>query len=201
MGNRTFTVILATAVVAIATTWSLIPGAAAQEKLPSKSDPSCLKCHEYDKASNLFAGKFVDVSTKAGTLSIRIDKDMEVLFFDDSTTLKNAENFRAIPKEESVRIVYYRKDGKVFAKVVEVKKGLEVPKEKLISTEDVAALVAKAPEKGKYVLLDSRPADMFNQGHIPTSASMPFFAFDKLQESLLPKDKDVLQIYYCAGFS
>jgi hypothetical protein len=30
---------------------------------------------------------------------------------------------------------------------------------------------------------------------------MPFFAFDKLQETLLPKDKDILQIYYCSGFS
>jgi rhodanese-related sulfurtransferase len=67
--------------------------------------------------------------------------------------------------------------------------------------EEVAALVAKGPEKGKYVLLDSRPPEMYNQGHIPTALAMPFFAFDKLQETLLPKDKDILQIYYCSGFS
>ena len=39
---------------------------------------------------------------------------------------------------------------------------------------------------------------MFNEGHIPTAESM---TLDKLQEQALPKDKDILQIYYCAGFS
>jgi len=176
--------------------------AASPEQLPSKSDQSCLKCHEdYAKKPNLLAGKIVDVAQKSKSLQLQIDSDMEVIHFDDDTVLKNAPSFKEIPKKESVRVNYYKKDGKNFAIVVEVKKGLAVAPEQLATAEEVAELVAKGPEKGKYVLLDSRPPDMYNEGHIPTALSMPFFAFDKLQEKLLPKDKEILQIYYCAGFS
>jgi hypothetical protein len=176
--------------------------AASEEQLPSKSDQSCLKCHEeYAKKPNLLAGKLVDVASKSKSLQLQIDKDMEVIYFDDATVLKNAPSYKEIPKQESLRVTYYKKDGKTLAKEIEVKKGLAVPPEQLASVEEVAALVAKGPEKGKYVLLDSRPPEMYNQGHIPTALAMPFFAFDKLQETLLPKDKDILQIYYCSGFS
>ena len=79
--------------------------------------------------------------------------------------------------------------------------GTSVPKDQLLGVDEVAKLVAKGPEAGKYVLLDSRPDNFYNEGHIPTAVSMPFFAFDKLAETLLPKDKEILQIYYCSGFS
>lgn len=201
MLRKVLTSIPTVVAVVTATVCLLAMSAGAKDKLPSKSDQSCLKCHEYDKDSNLLAGKFVDVSVKAKSIQLQIDKDMEIIFFDDSTVLKNAPSLKEIPKQESVRVVYSKKDGKLFADQVEVKKGLEVPKDELISAEQLAELVAKGPDKGKYVLLDSRPEDMFNQGHIPSALSMPFFAFDKLQEKLLPKDKEVMQIYYCAGFS
>jgi hypothetical protein len=29
---------------------------------------------------------------------------------------------------------------------------------------------------------------------------MPLWDFDELKDKLLPKEKDVLQIYYCSGF-
>lgn len=196
-----FTTILAVTAIAIMTGLSPISTAVAQDNLPSQSDPSCLKCHKYDKMPNILAGKFKDCSDKAKTLSLQIGKHAEVIFFDDATVLKNAPTFKKIPKGESVRIVYAKKNGKTYAKLVEVKKGIDVPKEQLASAEDVASLVAQGPEKGKYVLLDSRPGDMYEQGHIPTAVSMPFFAFDKLKDKVLPEDKEVLQIYYCAGFS
>ena len=201
MLRRVLTLMIGFAAMAIATGAVAVVSAEAKDKLPSKSDQSCLKCHEYDKASNILAGKFVDVANKSKSMQVQIDQDMEVIFFDDSTVLKNAPSLKEIPKQESVRIVYSKKDGKIFAEQVEVKKGLEVSKDQLITVEQVAELVTKGPEKGKYVLLDSRPEDMYNQGHIPSALPMPFFAFDKLQEKLLPKDKDVMQIYYCAGFS
>ncbi len=189
--------------VILAVTAACIPpgAAAADDKLPSKSDASCLKCHKYDQEPNLFAGKLVDVSSKAKAIQLKINKDMEVIYYDDATVVKNAESLKKIPKKESIRITYYKKGGKAFAKLVEVKKGIEVPKDQLMSAEDVAKLVAMGPEKGKYVLLDSRPGAMYNQGHVPTAVSLPFPAFDKLAEKVLPKDKEITQIYYCAGFS
>lgn len=174
--------------------------AISDDKLPAKSDQSCLKCHEYDKQQNVMAGKFKGASVKASCVQLQIDKGLEVITFDDETVLKNAPTIPEIPKEESVKVTYIKKDGKTYAKEIEVKKGLAIPAEQLITTEQVAELVAKGPEKGNYILLDSRPANMFDEGHIPTALSMPFFAFDKLADKLF-KDKDTLQIYYCAGFS
>jgi hypothetical protein len=201
MSIRWLTVVFVTAILAIALAGPPVVSAA-EEKLPSKTDASCVKCHaDYEKSANLLAGKLVDVASKSGTIQLQIDKDMEVIHFDDSTQLKNAPAFKDIPKQESVRITYIKKNGQNFAKLVEVKKGIEVPKDQLIGVDEVAELVAKGPDAGNYVLLDSRPDTMYNEGHIPTAVSMPFFAFDKLAETILPKNKDIVQIYYCSGFS
>lgn len=181
--------------------WSGAPSTFAQDQLPSKAAQSCSKCHEFTKLQNVLAGIVVDVSKKANTIQLKIDNDVEVLYFDDKTGVKNAPNAPEIPKESSAKIVYYKKDGRNFAKEIEVKKGLDVPKEQLASVEEVAALVAQGPEKGKYVLLDSRPKEQFDEGHIPTAKPFPFFAFDKMKDEVLPKDKDILQIYYCAGYT
>jgi len=177
-------------------------GYCAEEGLQSKSDQSCVKCHQdYVKLPNILAGKFTECSEKAKSLLLTVDKDKEVIFFDEKTVLKNAPSFKEIPKNESVKIAYYKRDGKNFAKEVVVKKGIDVPKDQLASVEDVTKLVELGPEKGKYVLLDSRPVNLFNESHLPTAVAMPFGAFDELAEKVLPKEKDVLQIYYCAGFS
>jgi len=173
---------------------------AADDALPSKSDASCLKCHEYNKMPATLAGKLSDVSVKANAIQLQIDKEMEVVHFNDATVLKNAPSVKEIPKQESIKVTYFKKDGKSIAKEIEVKKGIAVPKEQLATVEEVAELVAKGPEKGKYVLIDSRPTNLYDEGHIPTAVSMPFFAFDKMAGELL-KDRDALQIYYCAGFS
>jgi hypothetical protein len=174
--------------------------ATAEERLPGKSAKSCLKCHSYDKESNIFAGKLGDVSRKAKTIQLKIDGDSEVVHFDSETKLENAPSMKQIPKSESVKIVYYKKNGKNYARKVVVKKGLEVPEKQLASVGEVEQLVAKG-DTADYVLIDSRPPRRYNEGHIPTALSMPFFAFDKLKGQVLPDDKSVLQIYYCGGFT
>ena len=200
MSKRSLFVIGAFSFLIVGVFWTLNGLAVADDKLPAKSDQSCLKCREYDKQSNVMAGKFKSASVKANCLQLQIDKGLEVITFDDATVLKNAPSIPEIPKEESVKVIYAKKDGKTYAKEIEVKKGIAVPAEQLITAEQLADLVAKGPEKGSYILLDSRPMERYNEGHIPTAVGMPFFAFDKLAEKLF-KDKDTLQIYYCAGFS
>jgi len=198
MDKRKISVIV---LITAAVCWSGVLPISAEDQLPSKAAQSCLKCHEFTKLQNVLAGIVADVSKKANTIQLKIDKDVEVLYFDDKTGVKNAPNAPDIPKESSAKIVYYKKDGRNFAKEIEVKKGLEVPKEQLASVEEVAALLALGPEKGKYVLLDSRPKDLYDEGHIPTAKPFPFFAFDKMKDEVLPKDKEILQIYYCAGYT
>lgn len=66
----------------------------------------------------------------------------------------------------------------------------------VISTEEVAALIAKGPEEGKYQLIDARPAIKYNAGHIPTAISIPK---PMLETSLDQLDKEKMQIFYCGG--
>ena len=66
----------------------------------------------------------------------------------------------------------------------------------VISTEEVAALVAKGSEEGMYQLIDARPAIKYSQGHIPTAISIPK---PMLEQSLDQLDKNKMQIFYCGG--
>ena len=134
------------------------------------------------------------------TIRLQIGKDIETLYFDDSTALKNASAMQDIPIGDSVKVLYHKKRGKIFAREVEVKKSHKVRPQQLALVEEVAKLVSLGPDRGKYVLLDGRPVNWYSAGHIPTAQAMPIWVFDNLKDKLLPKDKDILQIYYCSGF-
>jgi len=188
------------AITAACVAW-LLPGAAIAAKASlTESDEHCTECREAEEEAGLFHGRLVGISLDRKTIEVRIGKDIEVLDFDDSTALKNASAMQEIPMGESVKILYHKKGSKIFAREVEVKKGLKVPPDKLASLEEVAKLVSLGPDNGKYVLLDGRPVNWCSAGHIPTAKAMPLWVFDDLKAKLLPEDKNVLQIYYCSGF-
>jgi len=163
----------------------------------------CTNCHSAEPGN--LRGYFEGVAYKSQSIQLKIDDVTEVLQFDKST-LKvlnvQAENpdepLRSIKKGKDVRITYTEKDGKKFATLVSAKPPIKVAPEKMISTADVEKLVAQGPEKGKYLLIDARPAPRFMDGAIPTAINIPFPAFDKMVDKL-PKDKGALIIYYCAG--
>ncbi len=194
-------ILILPALIAVLVAWSMAGSVLAADKLPSKSAKACLKCHKYDKETGIFAGRIVNISNKAKTIQIRVGTGTEVLYFDDGTGVENVSAVKKIKKNQATKIAYYVKKGKNFAKKVVVKKGLDVPKEKLASVQEVAKLVALGPEKGNYILVDSRPPGRYNEGHIPTAKVIPFFAFDKMKDKVLPKNKETLQIYYCGGFA
>lgn len=73
-----------------------------------------------------------------------------------------------------------------------------VVQEKIATLDDVARLVALGPEEGNFELVDSRPLVRYNEGHIPGAISIPDADFDKFAWKL-PKGKDKLIIFYCAG--
>ncbi len=168
--------------------------------LPTESGEHCAECRDAEEEAGLFHGKLVDFSQDLKTIQIQIGEDTEVLHFDDSTALKNVGAMQEIPIGEWVKILYLKKGGKFFAKEVEVKKGVKVPPGRLASVDEVAKLISFGPDQGNYVLLDGRPVNWYNAGHIPTAQAMPIWVFDELKDKLLPKDKDILQIYYCSGF-
>lgn len=165
----------------------------------------CTNCHQ-PEAGNL-RGNFDSVAYKTQSIQIRIDDAVEILRF-DKQNLKvvnvqpDADNpsepLRAIKKGKEVRVVFIEKDGKKVATQVVAKAPIKVAPDKLMSTVEVEKLVAQGPEKGKYLLIDARPAPRFMEGAIPTAINIPFAAFETMVDKL-PKDKNALIVYYCAG--
>lgn len=187
----------------------------AQEKAAALANPQakptiakiCMNCHQEQKGS--LRGIFDGVSYKTQSIQIKIDDATEIIRF-DKNTLKVAnvkpdpanpsEPLREIKKGKEVRVEYTDKDGNKFATLVVSKPPIKLAPEKLVSTADVEKLVALGPEKGKYLLIDARPAPKFMEGAIPTAINIPFPAFEKMAGKL-PADKSARIIYYCAGMT
>ncbi len=187
--------------------------AAAEEKAAAPAAPQsrptmakiCANCHQPEPGN--LRGSFDNVSYKTESIQIKIDDATEILRF-DANTLKvinvqpdpanPSEPLRAIKKGKEVRVEYTEKDGRKFATTLVSKPPLKVAPEKLLSTADMEKLVALGPEKGKYLLVDCRPAPRFMEGAIPTAVNIPYPAFEKNIDKL-PKDKSGLLIYYCSG--
>ncbi|MBL0225918.1 MAG: sulfurtransferase [Geobacteraceae bacterium] len=167
----------------------------------------CTNCHKAEP--NAVRGYFDNVAFKAKTIQIKIDDAIELIKFDedeikvvngagktgDGEFLKDNK----VKKGHEVKVEYIEKAGvKTAVRLIE-KPPVKIPAEMMISTAEVEKLVAQGPEKGKYFLFDSRPLPRFQQGAIPTALNLPFPAFDKLADKLLPKQKDALIIFYCQG--
>ncbi len=187
--------------------------AVAQEKAAAPAAPQakptiaklCTNCHQAEPGN--LRGNFDGVAYQSESIQIKIDDTAEILKFDPKTLqVKNvqldpnnpSEPLRAIKKGKEVRVEYTEKNGKKFATLVSEKVAIKVRPEMLMSTADVEKLVAQGQEKGKYLLIDARPAPRFMEGAIPTAINIPFVAFDKMVDKL-PKDKSMLIIYYCGG--
>lgn len=165
----------------------------------------CTNCHKAEAGA--LRGYFDNVAFKSKTISLKIDESTELVRFDeDEVKVINGEGKAAdgdllhqTKKGHEIKIEFVEKDGvKTAVKIIE-KPPVKVSKEMLMTTADVEKLVAMGPEKGKYFLYDSRPLPRYQEGFIPTAVNLPFPAFDKLAEKMLPKDKNALVIFYCAG--
>lgn len=160
--------------------------------------PPCKQCHQ--EAPDVVRGTLVGVSEKFRTIQVATGKLVWVITYGDDLKLIGAEKLSAIPKDKEVAVAFVEKEGqKPFATSLSVKPPAKVPAEKLITVQEMAELVAKGPEKGKYTLIDSRPRPRYIEGHIPGALNLPLDKFDELKDKVLPKDKDALVIFYCAG--
>jgi rhodanese-related sulfurtransferase len=166
----------------------------------------CTNCHKAEP--NAIRGNFDNVAFKAKTIQIKIDDAIELIKFDeDEIKITNGEGKTGdgelmknnkIKKGHEIKVEYAVKDGvRTAVKLIE-KPPVKIPAEMLMTTADVEKLVALGPEKGKYFLYDSRPLPRFQEGFIPTAVNLPYPAFDKMLDKL-PKDKNALIIFYCAG--
>jgi hypothetical protein len=147
---------------------------------------------------DIVTGTFKSRSKKAKSIQVKIDGRMELLKYTPETTIKNVPKIKSLKEPMPVRIHFKREGKDLVATDIVVKPKMEVPKDQLMAVDELAKLVAVGPEKGGYTLVDSRPGIKYNEGHIPTSISIPFPKMKEMKDRL-PNDKNSLLIFYCEG--
>ncbi len=158
--------------------------------------PVCKQCHVAD--DKVLRGNFMSASQKAETIQIQIGTATWLVKYDDDTKLIGVEKINKIPKEREIGIEIEDRNGQLYAKAISVKPPATVPAEKLIGLDELSRLIEDETKKGTFVLIDSRPSPRYREGHIPGAISIYDAEFDKNIEKL-PKNKDVLLIFYCGG--
>jgi len=200
MRSRTLAALLAIGFAPAA--FAQAPAPAAKPTIPQ----FCTNCHQ--AAPGQLQGYFENVAFKSQAIQLRIDASTEIVKFDPKTIKvieagdpKPAEALYDIRKGHEARIAYTEKDGVKTATEISFKGPIKVAPEKLVTYADVEKLVAQGPEKGHYVLVDSRPLPRVQEGTIPTAINIPFTTkgFDTLAAERLPADKAKLVVFFCQG--
>jgi hypothetical protein len=157
----------------------------------------CKQCHQ--PADDTVRGTMVAVSDKFKTIQVAAGNVVWVIKYGDDLTLQGAAKLADIPKEKEIGVKFKGDEKNPYALNLSVKPAAKVAPEKLITLEEMTKLVALGPEKGNFLLFDSRPAPKCIEGQIPYTISLPYDKFDPLKDNLLPKEKDKLLIFYCGG--
>ncbi len=143
---------------------------------------------------NTVAGQVLGVSQNARTIQVEVGQKVEMITFDDKT-----QGMQHIKPGEAAIIEFERVGNVRVARVVKPRLVKLPAGTSEISNDEVAKLVALGPEKGNYLLVDSRPPARYEEGHVPTAVSIPVPRLEKTKEALLPANKDTLLIFYCGG--
>jgi hypothetical protein len=163
---------------------------------PTVAGP-CKQCHQ--PADDIVRGTLVSVSDKFKSIQVAVGSVVWVIKYDDALKLQGVAKLADIPKEKEIGVLFTGNDKDPHALSLSVKPAAKVSPEKLVSLEEMSSLAALGPEKGDFLLFDSRPAPKCIEGQIPHAVSLPFDKFDALKDKLLPKEKDKLIIFYCGG--
>ncbi len=147
-------------------------------------------------------GKVKSVSTSSRTIAVEVEQKGVVVFkYDKATQFKNATSAREILPDEVITIDYVGSDAGNRARVIS-KFIAPLPEGVArITAAELDALIRKGPAAGNFLVIDSRPAGKFNEGHLPTAISIPFSELEKGGEKLLPADRKKTLVFYCGGLS
>ena len=193
MGSRRILFLVLLAMITVMAMGTYEPSHAGK---PTIAAP-CKQCHQ--PADDMVRGTMVAVSDKFKTIQIAAGNVVWVIKYGDDLKLQGVTKLADIPKEKEIGVKFTGDEKSPYAISLSVKPAAKVAPEKLVTLEEMTKLVALGPEKGNFMLFDSRPAPKCIEGQIPYTISLPFDKFDALKDKLLPKEKDKLLIFYCGG--
>jgi len=162
---------------------------------------SCKICHT--AADGVVRGKLVSVSSEFKSLGVTVGPLVWIVKYGDDIKVKEGQKLsgpevlKTIPRDREIAVTFSGGEVSPVASQVAVKQPYKVAAEKIVPIEEAQTLVAQGP--GKVAFFDSRPGPMYAEGHLPGALSLPYAVFKEKAASLLPADKGVLVVFYCAG--
>lgn len=145
-------------------------------------------------------GKIANISQKAKTIALSTKEgEFFLMKFTDATVLKGVGSADEFKEDEAIVALYTTSGGENIATslekdVVKLPEGIQE-----IKTEELAGLLAA--EKN-LVIIDSRPAVKYDEGHIPGAVSIPFAKLVTMGDEgaqLLARYQDRQLVFYCGG--
>ncbi len=152
----------------------------------------CNQCHQPDE--KILRGTLTGISQKAEAFSINAGAIWTVKFDDNTKLVGWPPPVGKLPKDKEIAVNFIQRDGEIYAESISVKQPAKLPEDKVVNTDFVAERV----EKGDALIVDSRPAVRYWEGAIPGAINIYDAEFDKHIDKL-PKDKNKMIIFYCAG--
>ncbi len=167
----------------------------AQQAKPTLA-PLCAGCHKPEP--NMLMGLLDNISLKGDIIQLDLTTHKEIVKFTASTKLKDVNSFEEMRqfRGRAFTIYYTEKKGEKTATSIarfDILRTLK-PEDKL-TKDDFKKLMA---ERKDLVIVDSRPAPRYEEGHIPWAIVIPAAVLEK-QTDKLPKEKDRLLVFYCVG--
>jgi len=145
-------------------------------------------------------GSVKTVSNVARTIAVEVaNKGVLVFKFDAETKFKNATSANDIIPDEVITVDFSQVGPENRAKTISKVIAPLPAGVTRIAAADLQLLLKKGGES--FVLIDSRPAGRYIQGHLPKALSIPFNELEKEGEKLLPSDKMKTLVFYCGGLS
>lgn len=165
----------------------------------------CLKCHQ--ASTEAVRGKLTVISPAFQTMQVAVGNLIWIIKYDNNTRVRNGEQvggvdaLAAIPKDKEILVSYTGTAASPLATEVAVKQPYVVPAEQLMTFDEMAGLLESTAAREQFVLIDARPVDAYQGGHIPQARSLPYGAFDEKQQGVLPTDKEIQLVFYCGGIT
>ncbi len=145
-------------------------------------------------------GSVKTVSTVARTIAVEVaNKGVFVFKFDADTRFKNATSASDFIPDEVITVDYSQAGPENRAKIISKVIAPLPAGVTRIAAAELHALVTRGADS--FVLIDSRPAGRYTQGHLPKALSVPLNELEKEGEKLLPADRAKTLVFYCGGLS
>lgn len=156
---------------------------------------SCEECGQSTE-TNVIYGTLDAISFKASMLQLSTESGVRIVTFDDNTILTGTSAFSDIAPESDLAIEFLSRDGAVLAVSIAVNAGDVRLESNQINAKTLAQILSDGTSQ--YTLIDARPDNSYDQGHIPGAISIYNGEFAE-NTNKLPSDKEQLIVYYCDG--